>query len=45
LDVEPQKPHQEIGAAVQMGASVAVLPFVNMSPEPELVSRSIRAAR
>ena len=35
LDAEPQKPHQEIGAAVQMIASVAVLPFVNMSPEPE----------
>src|ERR1700747_272770 len=35
LDAEPQKPHQEIGAAVQIGASVAVLPFVNMSPEPE----------
>jgi len=35
LDAEPQKPHQKIGAAVQIGASVAVLPFVNMSPEPE----------
>jgi adenylate cyclase len=35
LDAQPQSPCQEIGTAVQAGASVAVLPFVNMSPEPE----------
>jgi len=35
LDAQPQSPRQEIGAAVEAGASVAVLPFVNMSPEPE----------
>ena len=35
LDAQPQNSHQEIGAVVQAGASVAVLPFVNMSPEPE----------
>jgi adenylate cyclase len=35
LDAQPQSPRQEIGTAVQTGASVAVLPFVNMSPEPE----------
>jgi adenylate cyclase len=35
LDAQPQSPRQEIGAAVQTRASVAVLPFVNMSPEPE----------
>ncbi|HYY26966.1 MAG TPA: tetratricopeptide repeat protein [Chthoniobacterales bacterium] len=35
LDAQPQSSHQETGAAVQAGASIAVLPFVNMSPEPE----------
>ena len=35
LDVQPGSSRQEIGTAVQAGASVAVLPFVNMSPEPE----------
>src|ERR1700751_1987692 len=35
LDPHPQSPRQEIGTAFQAAASVAVLPFVNMSPEPE----------
>jgi len=36
LDSKQPTEEQEIGAAVQPGrASVAVLPFVNMSPEPE----------
>ena len=35
LDARPGSARQEIGTAVQAGASVAVLPFVNMSPEPE----------
>ena len=35
LDPEPGNQGQEIGTAVQVRASVAVLPFVNMSPEPE----------
>ena len=35
LDAQPRNQRQEIGTAVQAGASVAVLPFVNMSPDPE----------
>lgn len=36
LAPQPRNQAQEIGAAVQSGAaSVAVLPFVNMSPDPE----------
>ncbi len=35
LDPEPTSQGQEIDAAVQARASIAVLPFVNMSPEPE----------
>jgi adenylate cyclase len=35
LDIQPQSPRQEIDTPVQADASVAVLPFVNMSPEPE----------
>jgi adenylate cyclase len=35
LDPQPQSPRQEIGTAFQAAASVTVLPFVNMSPEPE----------
>ena len=35
LDPHTRNQVQEIGSAVQAGASVAVLPFVNMSPEPE----------
>jgi serine/threonine-protein kinase len=36
LDPKPRNQAQEIGAAIQSGAaSVAVLPFVNMSPDPE----------
>ncbi len=36
LDAQPPSHRQEIGGAIQSGrASVAVLPFVNMSPEPE----------
>ncbi len=35
LDAQPGSARQEIGTAVQAGASVAVLPFVNMSSEPE----------
>jgi adenylate cyclase len=36
LDTQPRDPRREIGPAMQTGAaSVAVLPFVNMSPEPE----------
>ena len=35
LDAPPGSPRPEIGTAVQADASVAVLPFVNMSPEPE----------
>jgi serine/threonine-protein kinase len=35
LDPHTRNQVQEIGPAVQAGASVAVLPFVNMSPEPE----------
>jgi hypothetical protein len=35
LDTQPPSPNQEIGTALEAGASVAVLPFVNMSPEPE----------
>ncbi|MBV8215599.1 MAG: hypothetical protein JOZ08_20490, partial [Verrucomicrobia bacterium] len=35
LDAEPQSSSQETGTAARIGASVAVLPFVNMSPEPE----------
>jgi adenylate cyclase len=35
LDAQPQSPRQEIGTVVQASASVAVLPFVNMSPETE----------
>ena len=35
LDPEPANQGQEIDATVQARASVAVLPFVNMSPEPE----------
>ena len=37
LDTEPRNRRQEIGTPIQAGAaSVAVLPFVNMSPDPEL---------
>src|SRR5580704_11623404 len=36
LDAQPAKHREEIGAAMAPGGScVAVLPFVNMSPEPE----------
>jgi serine/threonine-protein kinase len=35
LDAQPQSSGQGIDTAVQTAASVAVLPFVNMSPEPE----------
>jgi adenylate cyclase len=36
LDPQPQEGPQEIGVTIQGGvASVAVLPFVNMSPDPE----------
>ena len=35
LDAQPGSARQEMGTAVQAGASVAVLPFVNMSSEPE----------
>jgi adenylate cyclase len=36
LDPQPRKQPEEIGATFQSGAaSVAVLPFVNMSPDPE----------
>jgi adenylate cyclase len=36
LDPEPRNQAQEIGASIQScAASVAVLPFVNMSPDPE----------
>ncbi len=35
LDPHTRNQVQETGSAVQAGASVAVLPFVNMSPEPE----------
>ena len=35
LDPQPRNQTQEIGTEVQGLASVAVLPFVNMSPEPE----------
>jgi adenylate cyclase len=35
LDPEPTSQGQEIDTAVQARASIAVLPFVNMSPEPE----------
>ena len=35
LDAQPQSPRKEVSTAVEAGASVAVLPLVNMSPEPE----------
>jgi len=35
LDTQTRNQGQEVGPAVQGSASVAVLPFVNMSPEPE----------
>jgi adenylate cyclase len=35
LDTQTRTQGQEFGPAVQGSASVAVLPFVNMSPEPE----------
>jgi TolB-like protein/lipoprotein NlpI len=35
LDAQPQCSSQEMRTVAQAGASVAVLPFVNMSPEPE----------
>jgi serine/threonine-protein kinase len=36
LDTQPSKDRQEIGATLPTGRrSIAVLPFVNMSPEPE----------
>ena len=35
LDTQTRTQGQEVGPAVQGSASVAVLPFVNMSPEPE----------
>jgi len=36
LDTQPPKHRDEIGAAIRPGrTSIAVLPFVNMSPEPE----------
>jgi adenylate cyclase len=36
LDPQPRNQAQEIGATIQWGAaSVAVLPFVNISPDPE----------
>jgi serine/threonine-protein kinase len=36
LEPQPRNQPQEIGAAIQAGpVSVAVLPFVNMSPDPE----------
>ena len=35
VDAQPQNFRQEGSTAAQLGASVAVLPFVNMSPEPE----------
>ncbi|MBV8573351.1 MAG: hypothetical protein JO319_22240, partial [Acidobacteriaceae bacterium] len=36
LDSQPRNQRQETGAAVQaVGKCIAVLPFVNMSPEPE----------
>jgi len=36
LDPQPPSQTQEIGATIQLGGpSVAVLPFVNMSPDPE----------
>src|SRR6201996_6672427 len=36
LDAQPPKHHVEVGATIPPGrTSIAVLPFVNMSPEPE----------
>ena len=35
LDPEPTNQGQEIDTGIQARASIAVLPFVNMSPEPE----------
>src|SRR5246127_3440247 len=36
LDAQPPKHRDEIGAAIRPGrTSIAVLPFVNMSPEPK----------
>jgi serine/threonine-protein kinase len=35
LDAQPAKHHDEIGTTLPGGTSIAVLPFVNMSPEPE----------
>jgi serine/threonine-protein kinase len=35
LDPEPANQRQEVGASLPARASVAVLPFVNMSPDPQ----------
>jgi adenylate cyclase len=35
LDAHPQKHREEMGATLSSSTCVAVLPFVNMSPEPE----------
>jgi serine/threonine-protein kinase len=35
LDAQPAKHREEIGATLPGRTSIAVLPFVNMSPEPE----------